>query len=129
MEYPGFRRMENSDAFDVIADGQLKGTSRLRGLVIHSSPQFAADHFEREPEVIADKLLREMPSDINRRYEKRFVQKWRYARRSSPSSDKAFERSQRLPIWFAGDSFVAASVEGAYLSGSRAAESILASLD
>jgi predicted NAD/FAD-dependent oxidoreductase len=55
------------------------------------------------------------------------LQKWRFAKRKEHGLSAAFLKSENEPLWHAGDGYVAARVEGAYLSGIKVANSIIES--
>lgn len=125
MAAPGFKRFDVPEPIATIADCQLKGTSAQPGVVIHSGHGFAAEHYEREPEWLIEALTREAQARLRLEVVESYLHKWRYAHRSSPDADTPFRKEKGLPLWLAGDSFGAAKVEGAYVSGVAAAEAML----
>lgn len=124
---PGILKLENDSVFMTIADSQLKGTSRRPGIVALSSHEWAAENYDREAGELEQELVEALKERIEIEPLETYVHKWKYAHRNGSVGAQRFARSISKPIWFAGDSFGEAKVQGAYLSGVEAAQSILES--
>ena len=126
--HPGFD-YANLEQGDVawMADNGSKASGLERGsLTIHSTAQFARDHFEDPPEEVARLLWRATgrdwpPADWQ-------LHRWRYARTRSPLPQPFFFASLPAPFALAGDAFLDSRIEAAWLSGIAAAQSVASAL-
>jgi predicted NAD/FAD-dependent oxidoreductase len=103
------------------------GRSGVEAWVLHAGPEWSAEHLADNPEDIKQGLLRaafEMP--IAQTVEVGFAvaHRWRYALARKPIVQGAIWFEDRR-LAFAGDWCHGSRVEGAYLSGSVAAERIM----
>lgn len=121
---PGFVRSP-SPSIAWIADNGIKGISERTAITIQSTPRFAQDHLDEDPDAVAVELLREAMPMLASAVEACESHRWRYSAVSRGLAE-GFERSPDpdAPIFFAGDAFGGSGVEGAALSGLSAAEAI-----
>ena len=108
-----------------LASNHQKGISpQGYAVTLHTTPQFSEIYWETDNAEIAQKLLAAasewLPSEVLE-YQ---VHRWRY---SLPKTfyDAPYLALPELSLIMAGDSFVAAKIEGAVLSGIAAAEYLL----
>lgn len=126
--HPGFdyAHMEQGDVA-WMADNGSKASGLERGsLTIHSTAQFALDHFEDPPEEVARLLWRATgrnwpPQDWQ-------LHRWRYARTRSPLPQPCYFAPKPAPFALAGDAFLDSRVEAAWLSGIAAAQRVASAL-
>lgn len=123
---PGFVKGVN-EILDTVTDVRRKGTSSKPGLVAQSTAAFATRHYQKDRDWLEAALVEAVKEVFAVEIEESYLHKWKFAHRRSEDRGPAFARSQALPLWFAGDSFGAANVEGAYQSGRAAAASLLGS--
>lgn len=120
----GHATPENS-AIAWIGDNEHKGTSPVPAVTIHSTPAFAADHLDEDPEswvpALCDAAAPLLASPI---IESR-GHRWRYAEPRRTFDTGAFIYEAGGPIVLAGEVFAGARIEGAFLSGRRAAAALL----
>lgn len=111
-----------------MADNQQKGISpALPAITIHAAPAFSHEYYQA-PEADVTHLLLEN-SAVRRWLGANVVvsqlHRWRYSRPTHPFPQPFLEASGSAPLYFAGDAFGGSKVEGAFLSGYRAAEALL----
>ena len=108
-----------------ISDNLRKGISPDRpSLTIHSTPAFAAEHWESPDETRLPPLLEAASPHIAAEVVSCEGHRWRYSQPTSSYDKKAFvDAERRLAI--AGDGFTGGRVEGAALSGLAAAQQLL----
>ena len=105
-----------------IADNSQKGISPIAGSVtIHSSAGFAQAHYNDDETTVANLLLdatREYLGSAPKQWQ---LRRWRYSKPENPAQIGALGVPE-LGLCFAGDALNGAKVEGAYLSGLKAAQ-------
>ena len=121
---PGYLRFKNGPIAS-IADNQQKNVSNLPGLTIVASPEFTREHFERSPEQIKNLLLTEVKDYIAGEIEAYSVQRWRFSHPTKTYPDSFFQLATEQPLLLAGDAFGGPRVEGAFLSGLKAAQALI----
>ena len=111
-----------------LCDNQLKGISNHPTVTVHADPKYSQENYEKPDEDICADLVSRcsslIPQDQIRVVR---LKRWKYAIPTTFHPERCLVSSVPCPIAFAGDSFLHARVEGAYLSG-RAAASALSPL-
>ncbi|MCO5186288.1 MAG: FAD-dependent oxidoreductase [Anaerolineae bacterium] len=109
-----------------IADNQQKGVSDQPAVTIHAGPQFSRDHFDDDPDAVANRLIAAADALVGADVLTYQVQRWRYSIpvQMFPARFAAIDQPGKL--LFAGDAFAGPRVEGAAMSGLAAADALLA---
>lgn len=111
-----------------IADNTQKGVSPdVRALTIHAGPVFSRDHFDDDPDRVAQMLFSAAAEWLPKGVISYQVHRWRYSIPKHPYPARMLLVKNPLPLLFAGDAFGGPRVEGAALSGLAAAQALLAS--
>ena len=123
---PGGISLENSNV-SWVADNFQKGISPVFSATSHANPSFSLAHFDDDLTQIGHQLLSEItdliPADSVESYQ---VHRWRYSLASERYADNfLLAKSTKFPLIFAGDGFGIGSIEGAFISGKSAAQSLL----
>ncbi|MCB0276455.1 MAG: FAD-dependent oxidoreductase [Calditrichaeota bacterium] len=105
-----------------LADNAQKGISRESAIILHASPEFSQRHFDTPPEEVGKMLIDSVEDWLGSEVLDFQVHRWRYSFPQATYPRPAESTLCPLPLFFAGDAFVAPRVEGAYLSGLAAAE-------
>lgn len=124
----GTLQREPEEPIATVTETSIKGTTSRPGIVIQSGPKFAEENFSASPESIFSQLTTALPDAGELKVESMSVQKWRFAKRRSHNHDISYVKDSALGFWHAGDGYVSPRIEGAFLSGRSAAESIIKSL-
>ncbi|MEZ5377584.1 MAG: FAD-dependent oxidoreductase [Acidimicrobiales bacterium] len=128
----GALQQPDDPTFSFIADNQAKGISPERTVTFHTAHALSAELFDRRDAAIADILVPQAravlaDADPEARIVEYQVKKWRYAGPVVPRSERSLTIARTPgPLVLAGDAFGGSKVEGAFLSGLSAAETILA---
>jgi len=118
---PGLYYVEGEPIY-WIADNFQKGISPIPGSVtIHSSAQFAKAHYDDDENTVAASLLDAAKSYLGSEPTEWQLRRWRYSKPENPAQLGAVWVPE-LNVCFAGDALNGAKVEGAFLSGLKAAE-------
>lgn len=123
---PGGMSLEGGN-ISWVADNFQKGISPVFSATIHANPAFSLTHFDDDLIQIGQQLLSEstdlIAADSVESYQ---VHRWRYSLASEryPESFLA-SKSTKSPLIFAGDGFGIGNIEGAFISGKSAAQSLL----
>lgn len=122
---PGGISLENGN-ISWIADNFQKGVSPIFSATIHANPVFSLAHFDDDLTEISNQLLSEItdliPTNSVESYQ---VHRWRYSLASERYADNFLVSSAtKFPLIFAGDGFGIGSIEGAFISGKSAAQSL-----
>ncbi len=100
----------------------------VRTIVMHGSAQFSAEWQDRNLEKAADAMLHAAEEIVGGQalgFSDRMVHRWRYALVTQGIPDHVFIASSLdPPVYFCGDAFAGAKVEGAWLSGQAVAAAI-----
>ncbi|RYX82099.1 FAD-dependent oxidoreductase [bacterium] len=105
-----------------ISDNSQKGISPIEGSVtIHSSGSFAKQHYNDSEENVAKLLLEATKQWLGSEPKSWQVRRWRYSKPENAINVGALYVPE-LNVCFAGDALNGAKVEGAFLSGLKAAE-------
>jgi renalase len=117
---PGAQQIENGEPVSWIADNRRKGISQASNCVtIHAGPAFSLEHWDKEPDFVAGKLLNGYTASAWR------LHRWKYSKPRVLFQERCLVAGTKTPLVFAGDGFGEARVEGAALSGLAAAERML----
>ncbi|MEX1288543.1 MAG: FAD-dependent oxidoreductase, partial [Acidimicrobiia bacterium] len=108
-----------------VADNQHKGTSPLPAITIHSTPEFAAEHLESDPERWVAALVAATEPLLASSVVAAVGHRWRYAMPRQTLDIGALAVVDDPPILLAGEVFAGARVEGAFLSGLAAVKHLL----
>ena len=118
---PGLFYVEG-DPIYWIADNSQKGISPIEGsITIHSSSSFAKQHYNDDEETIAGLLLDAAKDWLGSEPKSWQLRRWRYSKPENPAQIGALYVPE-LNVCFAGDALNGAKIEGAYLSGLKAAQ-------
>lgn len=114
-----------SSIIDWIADNHAKGVSDTGpAMTIHCSHTYSREAYDAPDEVVVSAVESALPRDLVGPLEDPQVKRWRYARPTNCLADEAVADIDEKGLFFAGDAFSAARVEGAAVSGMKAAELI-----
>ena len=127
---PGALQQPDDPVFTFVADNQTKGISDVPAVTFHCAHKLSADLWDLDDGSVLARLHQDL-----RRYlgpalvEDVQVKRWRYAGPVEPHPKPcALVVDQPGPLVVAGDGFGQSKVEGAFLSGLAAAETVLANL-
>jgi renalase len=117
------------EPLDWIGDNQRKGISEAPGITVHAGPEWSREHLEADEAEITASLLsfaeEWLGADLIPKVVKTSIARWRYSWVTQPYPQTYLLASEDPPLFFAGDAFGGAKVEGAALSGLAAAEHLL----
>ena len=123
---PGGIRFPEGD-ISWLADNRLKGISPVPSVTIHGAPHFSEQRWDLDRQESGELLLKAAQPLLGAEVSSFQVHGWRYAKPISIDTDRCLVVSHTPPLLLAGDAFGGPRVEGAALSGWKAAE-ILADL-
>ena len=110
-----------------MADNQQKGISQQQPAVtIHAAPQFSRENWAITDNEILERLFAEAIPWISAKVKEYQVHRWRYSQPVDLDRTENTVLSGPPPLIFAGDAFSGGRVEGAALSGLRAADWLIA---
>ncbi len=109
-------------------DNMRKGISPLPTLTIHAGPMFSAEHWDSPDSYIVDFMLAHLKAWIKVPVKHSQVHRWRYSFAESVLDKPFVKIDAPAPIVLIGDGFVAPRVEGAAISGIRAARALVEEL-
>ncbi len=105
-----------------ISDNSQKRISPIEGSVtIHSSSSFAKQHYNDDEATVAGLLLDAAKDWLGSEPKSWQLRRWRYSKPENPLQIGAVYVPE-LDVCFAGDALNGAKIEGAYLSGLKAAQ-------
>jgi predicted NAD/FAD-dependent oxidoreductase len=109
-----------------IADNFQKGISSIFSATIHANPVFSLAHFDDDLTQIGNQLLSDITDLIAADSIESFqMHRWRYSLASERYANNFLVASAtKFPMIFAGDGFGIGSIEGAFISGKSAAQSL-----
>lgn len=125
---PSGHAADGSDAVAWLADNQQKGVSSIPALTIHSSAEFAARRLDDDPADWGAELLAAARSLHDGDVVRHRTHRWLYSAPRETMDVGAVTIAAPAPIVLAGEVFSGARVEGAFVSGTTAAEALLALL-
>lgn len=109
-----------------IGDNHRKGISPDSYTVtIHAGPEFTRAHWDAPHEEVATKLLGAAERWLAAPVRRWQVHRWRFSQPRTPHPDTCLRIDSPGRLVFAGDAFGQPRLEGAFLSGLAAAESLL----
>ncbi|MDJ0955067.1 MAG: FAD-dependent oxidoreductase [Acidimicrobiia bacterium] len=108
-----------------MADNQHKGTSAQPSVTIHSTAGFASANLDADPDRWTQHVADQVAPILEARIISAVGHRWRYAEPRTTFDSGAITIGHAPPIVMAGEVFAGAKVEGAYLSGLAAADSVL----
>lgn len=115
----------NGEVISWIADNSQKGVSSIPGAVtIHASGAWTRAHYDVSPEEVVRVLLVAAEEFLGAGVKSWQLHRWRYSKPENPLEVGALAVPE-IRLVFAGDALNGAKVEGATLSGLRAAELIV----
>ena len=118
---PGLFYVESEPIY-WISDNSQKGISPIEGSVtIHSSSSFAKQHYNNDEATVAGLLLDAAKDWLGSEPKSWQLRRWRYSKPENPAQIGALYVPE-LQVGFAGDALNGAKIEGAYLSGLKAAQ-------
>lgn len=107
-----------------LADNYLKGISQVPAVTIHGAPHFSEDHWHSDRQESGGLLVEAAKSLIGAGISELHVHGWRYAKPVRVDQDRYLVISLMPPLILAGDAFGGPRVEGAAMSGWRAAAAL-----
>ena len=109
-----------------MTDNFQKGISKVPGTItIHAAPQWSRDNYALDDATTIKVLCEAAAPFLGAQVKAASVARWRYSKPIAPRDEGClFLRDEQL--FFAGDAFGGAKVEGAFRSGLAAAHAILA---
>ena len=120
---PGLFYLESEPIY-WIADNFQKGISSVAGSVtIHSSSNFAKQHYNYDENIVAGLLLEAAKEYLGSEAREWQLRRWRYSKPENPLQIGALWIPE-ISVCFAGDALNGAKVEGAFLSGIEAAKKL-----
>jgi renalase len=110
-----------------IGDNHRKGISpNAFTVTLHAGPEFTREHWDAPHELIAQKLLQAASDWLRSPVKSWQVQRWRYSQPVVTHPEPCLLVNAPAPLVFAGDAFGTPRIEGAFLSGRAAAQTLLA---
>lgn len=114
---PGGMKLENQP-IQWIADNHQKGISPLRSaLTVHASPKFSQEYFDLSKEQLAKIMIDTINPWLSGKILDFQIHKWRFSQPIQPTDQLFVKINQNPYLYFAGDAFGGARIEGAALSG------------
>jgi hypothetical protein len=109
-----------------MADNQQKGISpRAVGVTIHAGARFSQIHWETDDDLVAGQLFTAARGWLGSEVAEYQVHRWRYSKPATFYGESCLFLDEPGPWVLAGDGLVSGRIEGAFVSGLSAAESIL----
>ncbi len=108
-----------------MADNAHKGTSPIPSVTVHSTPGFAAEHLDADPEGWTQRLVAGAQPHLLGRITAAVGHRWRFAEPSTILDRGCAVLDTRVPVVLAGEVFAGAKIEGAVLSGLAAASALV----
>ena len=124
---PGAMQPREGGPLAWIADNERKGISRNPCLTVHAAPDFSQKHFDTSDDEVQSMLIEAVEHALGCQVVDSQLHRWRYALAHATADENSLRLSGPAPIVLAGDGFGGPRVEGAYLSGLAAAQSLLES--
>jgi renalase len=110
-----------------VSDNYRKGISPVPGaLTLHAGPEFSWRHRDAGDAEVVERLLAAVAGWVGEEVREYRVERWEHSAPVELHPEPRLLVPGRSPVVFCGDAFAGAKVEGAYLSGLAAAESLLA---
>ena len=110
-----------------MADNQQKGISLHKPAVtIHAAPEFSSEHWTATDEEVLERLIHVAAPWLPEKVQQYQVHRWLYSQPVDLGRCENITLPGSPPLLFAGDAFAGGRVEGAALSGLRAADWLIA---
>ncbi|MFN5514005.1 MAG: NAD(P)/FAD-dependent oxidoreductase [Cyanobacteriota bacterium] len=117
------------DPLGWIACNYQKGISpQGYGVTIQAGPQWSADQFEADSDLITAQMLNSARPWLGSKVLVTHLHRWRYSQVLQPYPEPCLSLPAPGPLALGGDGFVAGKVEGAVLSGLALAQTLLISV-
>ena len=119
---------DQNQTFSFVGDNRAKGLSSVPALTFHANDHVSASRYDEADETLRSHLLTEAEPFFGGAVVVACeVKRWRFARPSVTHVGRSFNIGANAggSVVFAGDAFGEGRVEGAFLSGLAAAESII----
>jgi renalase len=112
-----------------VSDHLVSGASPVPAITVHADADYSRDRFTARDETIARELMTAARDILGTDAEVVHVHRWRFATPTAAlGTEPLVDRVDGAPIALAGDALEGGRVEGAALSGLKAAEVLLADL-
>ncbi|MDA0990443.1 MAG: FAD-dependent oxidoreductase, partial [Verrucomicrobia bacterium] len=122
---PGAKRFDDQDLI-WLADNRMKGISPdLTTVTAHASPTFSERWWTLDKRAVESALTRRVSREVAGTIVHAQFHGWRYARAVQSLPGPFLTLSEKPRMLFAGDAFIRSTIEGAFLSGSRAGEELV----
>jgi renalase len=125
---PGGMQIKD-EPLDWIGDNQRKGISEAPAITVHAGPEWSREHFEADEAEITASLLsfteEWLGADLIPKVVKTSIARWSYSWVTKLYPEPYLVAPEDPPLFFAGDAFGGAKVEGAALSGLAVADHLL----
>ena len=122
--HPGGMRPREGGPIAWIADNARKGISPTPCLTVHASVDFSNKYFDTDSEEVKGMLIEAVEHALGCEVMDAQLHRWRYAMPLTTPAEPCLVLSGPAPIVLAGDGFGGPKVEGAFLSGLAAAETL-----
>lgn len=123
--FPGGVQLQDDPTWSWIGDNMAKGVSPVPAVTLHTRSEIAAARWEQDDDVLTTDLLRAASPWLGEaEILDTGLQRWRYATPVEPHPEPCLVRAEGGLV-FAGDGYGGPRIEGAFLSGRAAAESVL----
>ena len=117
------------DDIDWISDNMKKGVSKLPSVTIHASSDFSETHFNADRNEVGTKIINLSKSWLGAPVKHFAIHRWRYSKPRCVDAERFMLIQHNPTLMIAGDAFAGPRVEGAFLSGSTAAEALMAHIE
>jgi predicted NAD/FAD-dependent oxidoreductase len=125
LQEPGALQI-NGEPVHWVADAHIKGISpHQSALTIHAGANFSKDYWTLDDESLKQRLIEALPFRIKSPVLEYQIMRWRYSQPSRLCPDPCIIAQEPGLIGFAGDAYMHARVEGAFLSGLAGANKLL----
>lgn len=132
LDAPGALQQPDDPTFSFVADNQAKGISSDPAVTFHTAHALSAQLWQESDQHILDRLLAPAAAAIGLSVDDFGVvqvKRWRYSGPVNPWPERAaLVRDSPAPLVACGDAFGGPKMEGAYLSGRAAAQTIIEAL-
>ena len=119
---PGGIKNYSSD-IEWVGDNQQKGISPNPGITIHATAEFTEENWDMDFDQVADTLIQQVKKSITGDVIEYQVHRWRYCGPKKVYPQRCFVADE-LCMVVCGDAFAGPKVEGAFLSGVAAGETM-----
>jgi predicted NAD/FAD-dependent oxidoreductase len=117
--------MPEEGPIKIICDNKMKGITDLNAITLQPHHDYSAAHFEEDRKEVGRNLLEAARPFLKAEVSDFHVQRWKFSSPVTLVEGTHFHDSSLPGLVLAGDMFLGARVESAYMSGTAAAQSIL----